>query len=749
MDNPNIVNLSRRRFVQGVGAVGGSFLLGIQLPTQAFAEAVVGDTFNPDVFISVAGDGMVTIISHRSEMGQGIKSTLPLLVADEMEADWDRVKIQQAVADRKYGSQNTDGSRSVRKSYKRLRQAGATARFMFQQAAATLWDVDFTECEVYNHKVTHKASNRVADFAELVKIASKQPIPTITHSHSHIKPDDKLRYVGKDDIDLVDGKAFVTGAAEYGFDTELEGQTYAVIARPPVLFGKVKSYDASAALTHPGVLKVIPLDPIESPAMFKPMGGIAVVAQNTWAAIKGREKLIIEWDHGANAAFSTREHEKAFAKTLEDPKHKIRNRGDWTKAKTESDSQLDAEYYISGLSHSMMEPPAATARLTDGHMEVWGCTQTAQSSKRLIVSTLKMKPEDVTVNVTYLGGGFGRKSKPDFMAEAALLAKRTKLPVKLLWTREDEIRHGYYHSPSLQKVSATLDKNGKTTGWNHAMVMHPIGSTFNPKANKPGFENDLGIADMPYDIPNVLIENGETQTFQRIGWMRSVANISNVFAAGSFVDEIAHKTKQDPKTHLLSMLGKDKHIDFSEDGYKFGNYGESFKDFPFDTARLKNVINLVADKAGWGRKLPKGHGLGIAAHRSFCSYVATVVEVSMQNGKVKIERIDSAVDCGKILNPDRVIAQMEGAAVFAASYCLHGEITLNNGIVEQGNFDDYPMARINEIPETHIHLVDSKASPSGIGEPGVPPFAPALCNAIFAASGERYRRLPLKQFGII
>ncbi len=749
LQNPSIQNLSRRSFVQGLGAVSAAFLIGVQLPTSAIAGHVgkAADSFDPDVFISVAADGIVTIVCHRSEMGQGIRSTLPLLVADEMEADWDRVKVKQAVADKKYGSQNTDGSRSVRKNYRRLRQAGATARLMFQQAAAQQWGVQPNECEVYNHKVTHKTSGRVADFAELVTAASHLPIPT--DDKLEFKTDEQLRYVSKDNIDLLDGKEFVTGQAIYGYDVELEGQKYAVIARPPVVFGTIKSYDDSETLKVPGVLKVIKLDSPTPPAAFKPLGGLAVIAENTWAAIKGREKLKIVWHHGANAAYSTKSHEQAFAKTLDKPPHQVRNRGNWQQAKTQAAQSIEAEYFIPGLNHSMMEPPAAAARMTLDGIEVWGCTQTPQTSKGTIVGILGLKPENVTVHVTFLGGGFGRKSKPDFMVEAALLALKTHWPIKMVWTREDEVRHGYYHSPSLQRVAATIDAQGKTTGWNHCMVMHPIGSTFNPAAKQPGGENDLGLADLPYDIPNILIENGETQTFQRIGWLRSVANISNAFAAASFADEIADKVKQDPKDHLLSLIGPDQHLDFSKDGYKYGNYGEKTEDFPVDTGRLKNVINLVADKAGWGRKLPKGHGLGIAAHRSFCSYVATVVEVSVINGKVKIERIDSAVDCGKILNPDRVKAQMEGAAVFAASFTLHGQITLTDGQVEQGNFDDYPLARITDIPATYTHLVDSKESPAGIGEPGVPPFAPAICNAIFAASGERYRRLPLSQFGIV
>lgn len=742
-----IENLSRRSFIKGFGSVGSALVLGVQLPANAIAQAFTEQNFNPDVFISIAPDGLVSIISHRSEMGQGIRSTLPVLIADEMEADLDRVDIVQAVADEKYGSQNTDGSRSVRKNYQRLRQAGATARWMLRQAAADSWGVPAGECEVYNHKVSHKASGKIADFGELVSQAKKVATPKI--EQLALKANHQLRYIGKDDLPLTDGKDFVTGKTVYGQDVELPGQKYAVIARPPVVFGKVKSFDDSETKKVPGVLKVIELPAPTSPALFKPLGGIAVIAENSWAAIKGREKLKIQWAHGDNQAYSTKTHEKAFAASLDNPPVKVRERGDWATAQKTAAKTIEAEYYISAISHAPMEPPAAAAHFKNGHMQVWGCSQTPQRAKSTIAQSLGLKPENVTVHVTYLGGGFGRKSKPDYMVEAAMLAKQSPWPVKMFWTREDETRHGYYHSPSLQRAYATLDDKGNTTGWRHCMVMHPINSTFNPSAKAPGFENAMGLADMPFAIPNIVIENGETDTFQRIGWFRSVANISNTFAVSSFADELAHAANIDPKDYLLKLIGEDAKLDFAKEGYKYANYGESIEDFPVDTARLKNVIELVAKKAGWGRKRPKGHGLGIAAQRSFLTYVATVVEVSMQNGKVKIERIDSAVDCGKILNPDRVRSQMEGAAVMAASYTLRGEITLKDGIVEQGNFDDYPLARIGEIPQTHIHLVQSEQRPSGIGEPGVPPFAPALCNAIFAASGQRYRRLPLSQFDIV
>jgi len=365
-----------------------------------------------------------------------------------------------------------------------------------------------------------------------------------------------------------------------------------------------------------------------------------------------------------------------------------------------------------------------------------------------VMNISKEKAETVRINVTLLGGAFGRKSKPDYVAEAVYLANETKQPIKVLWTREDEIKHGYYHSPSYQKLEATFNKKGKATGWYHGMVNHPIGATFNPAAKQAG-SAELGQGDMPFDLPNIKITNGESDTFLRIGWVRSVTNINNAFAACSFADEMAVEMGADPKDYLLSLIGSDRNIDLAKDGFKYSNYGDSLEDHPIETARLKNVIELVAQKSHWGRKLPEGHGIGIAAHRSFCSYIATVVQVSFNNGKVQIEKVFYAVDAGQVINPDRVRSQMEGAAIFSTSIAYYGEITADQGIVEQSNFHDYQLARMGQVPEIEVHIVKSDRRPAGIGEPGVPPFSPALCNAIFDATGKRYRRLPLKQYGIV
>lgn len=747
-DTSIIKNISRRGFIKGAGLAGSSLLIGIQV-SCVNSQPENNNDFSPDVFISMDKKGTVTIISHRSEMGQGIRSSLPLLVADEMECDWERVVVKQALGDVKYGSQNTDGSRSVRRFYYRLKQAGATARTMLQMAAAQVWKVKPDQVTIYNHQAKLTGSSQSLDFSKLVEIAAKLPVPD--KESLKLKTEAEHRYVGKDDMKIIDAKEMVTGKAIYGYDVELDGMKYSVIARPPVLFGKVKSYDASETLKVPGVIKVIEMPPLSAPAVFNMLGGIAVIAENTWAAIQGREKLVIEWEHGNNSTYNTRDYENNFIKALENPPHTVRNRGDWNKARQSADQVISHDYHVGGLAHATMEPPAATALITKDGVDVWACTQTPQAAQQNAMAVMdipKRNASSVRINVTLLGGAFGRKSKPDYVSEAVYLANETKLPIKVLWTREDEIQHGYYHSPSYQKLSASFDKNGKPTGWYHGMVNHPIAATFNPDAKQAGSAN-LGQVDMPYDLPNIKVTNGESDTFVRIGWVRSVTNINNAFAACSFADEMAVHSGVDPKDYLLSLIGKDQHIDLSKDECKYSNYGENFDDFPIDTSRLKNVINVVAKNAGWGNELAKGHGIGIAAHRSFCSYVATVVEVSMKKGKVQIEKVYYAVDAGKVINPDRVRSQMEGAAIFSTSIAYYGEITADKGIVEQSNFHDYQLARIGQVPEVHVDIIKSKHRPAGVGEPGVPPFAPALCNAIYNASGKRYRRLPLKQFGIV
>jgi isoquinoline 1-oxidoreductase beta subunit len=526
---------------------------------------------------------------------------------------------------------------------------------------------------------------------------------------------------------------------------------YAVIARPPVFGGKVASHDAAATMKVPGVEKVVVLQGTPAPAKFQPLGGVAVVAANTWAALKGRDALKIAWDDGPNAAYDSATYRAHIEETARKPGKVVRNDGDAEKALASAAKVISAEYYIPHLAHATMEPPSATVRVANGKCEAWACVQSPGGTRDELAKTLGLKPADVTVNVTLLGGGFGRKSKCDFVLEAALLSREMGgAPVKVIWTREDDLRNSYYHTVSAERIDAGLDKSGKVIAWRHRSVAPTILSIFAPdqKYEAP-FELGMGLVDVPFDIPNLRCENGEAPAHTRIGWFRSVYNIPHGFAVQSFVAEIAKSVERDPKEVLLELLGPPRIVDprKSQGVADFWNYGDPFETYPIDTGRLRRVVELVAEKADWGRKLPTGRGLGIAVHRSFLSYIATVVEVAVDDkGRLSVPRVDTAVDCGFAANPERIRSQIEGATVMGMSLALYGEITYEKGRVEQSNFNDYKVIRIEESPPiTHVHIVSNgiEVPSSGVGEPGLPPFAPALCNAIYQATGKRIRRLPI------
>ncbi len=747
-----IENVSRRGFLKGLGIGSSALVLSVNFPTMSLMPKALASnaatTFEPSVYVHIKADNTVGIVVHRSEMGQGIRTSIPMIVADELEADWQSIEVIQGLGDKKYGSQNTDGSRSVRNFYQPLREAGATARVMLEQAAAKSWGVPVSECYAKSGMIYHKGSDKKANFGDLVAIAASLPVPDAKSLTLKDKAD--FNFIGKSDIALVDGQKIATGQTTYGFDVELPGMRYVMIERPPVLAGKVKSLDASKAKQVKGVIDVIQLDDLVEPVIFKPLGGVAVIATNTWAAIKGREALIIEWQHGDHASYNSASYKAALKTSCENASSVLREKGNVDKAIESAVSTITADYYVPELTHAPMEPPAAAAHVHDGIVDVWASTQTPQSAQNTVAQTLGVPPETVNINVTLLGGGFGRKSKPDFVAEAALLSKLIKAPVRVMWSREDEIKNGYYHAVSYQKLTAAFDNNKQPTAWQHQVALPTISSTFVKGADIISSEANLGLIDMPYDIDNVRCAAGKAVAHTRIGWMRSVTNINQAFAVCSFADEMAYHAGRDPKEYLLSLIGSDRTIDVNKENAKYGNYGETLEEFPIDTKRLKNVLNRVADMAEWKRKRPKGTGLGIAVHRSFVSYVASVVEVVEQDdGKIKIANVWMSVDCGTAVNPERIRSQMEGAVVFGISVTFFGELTAKNGIIEQGNFDDYPLPRMTDIPPTMVDIVKSDAPPGGVGEPGVPPIAPAICNAIFAVTGKRYRELPLNKQGIV
>jgi isoquinoline 1-oxidoreductase beta subunit len=737
-DPQAIQQISRRDFLK----TGGVFVIGVSLfgcgPESAPIPVRPASTlpWSPDVFVSFDADGTVRIISHRSEMGQGIRTGLPAVLADEMEADWARVVVEQATGDAKYGDQNTDGSHSVRDFMQRMREAGATVRRMLEQSAAEQWGVDIGECRAELHTVVHQPSGRVLDYGELVAGAAELPVPGL--EQLAFKSRDQFRYIGKE-LPIVDMHDMTHGTADYGADTRLPGMKFAAIARPPVVFGKVKSYDATAALAVAGVEQVIEIPAATPPAMYKALGGLAVIASNTWAALKGRDLLSVEWEDGSNADYDSTAYKAALLEAVRRPGTAVRNEGDADAALAAAAQTVAAEYYAPHLAHAPMEPPAAVASVTPDFCEIWAPVQDPQSLIPMAEAVTGLTPAQIRVNVTLLGGAFGRKSKCDFAEEAVFLSKQLGTPVLVQWSREDDIRHDYFHSVSAQRLEAGLDESGSVTAWRHRLCYPSIFSTFDASTREPvPLELGLGAQNLPYAIPNLRLETGPIEAKVRIGWLRSVCNIFQSFAINSFSDEIAHARGADPLDNLLQLLGSDREIDVAALGL------EATENYPFETGRLRNVIQLVAERAGWGRAMAAGHGLGIAAQYSFLSYVAAVVEVAVaDDGSWSVPRVDIAIDCGTYVNPDRVRAQQEGAVVFGLSLARDSQITASQGRIDQGNFNDYRVLRIGQTPDTRVHLVDSEAPPAGVGEPGVPPIAPAVANAIFAATGKRFRELPL------
>jgi isoquinoline 1-oxidoreductase beta subunit len=699
------------------------------------------------VYLGINPDGTVWIVASRSEMGTTSRTTLPLVVADELDADWKRVKIEQAIGDKRYGDQNTDGSHSIRSFFDAMREAGATARFMLMQAAAKQWSVPATECETDLHVVVHRSTNRTAGYGELASAAAKLPVPK--REELKLKPKSAWRYIGKGEVSY-DLEALVTGKAIYGMDARVDGMVYASVERPLVLGGKVKSFDDKEALKVAGVRQTVPIDPFQQAPAFQPLGGIAVIADNTWAAFQGRKKLNIAWDNGPNETYNSDSYKNELRATSHNPCKVVRNIGDADAAFAKGGKVHEADYYVPLLAHASMEPMVALAEFKDGKATLWAPTQNPQAVQDIVSKELGIAKEDVICHVTLLGGGFGRKSKPDYVAEAAVLSKKVGRPVKVVWTREDDIKFDYYNAVASMYMKAALGANGKPTAWLQRSVFPPIPSIFDVNAvyGDPSHLQQ-GWTDIPYDLPNLRIENGPAKAHVRIGWLRSVANIYHAFAIQCFTDELAHAAGRDPLDYLLDLIGKPRTIDFK--GVEYPNYGASMDTYPWETGRLRRVTEMVAEKSGWGkRKHGKGTGIGIAAHRSFLTYVATVVEVEVNDrGEVRIPRVDTVLDAGLVVNPEATRAQFEGAAVFGASVVRSGEITATKGVIDQSNFQDYPVARIGEAPaQTNVYIVDSDAPPAGVGEPGVPPFVAAFCNAIFAATGKRVRDLPISKLGL-
>jgi isoquinoline 1-oxidoreductase subunit beta len=751
-----LANVSRRFILKGLAASGALVVGASLLPGRATADWLTGadkmpggTVYDPHVFVAIDPSGAVTILSARSEMGTGIRTSLPMVVADEMEADWARVHVVQAPGDaKKYGNQDTDGSRSMRHFVQPMRHCGAALRMMLERAAAARWGIDPSQVRAQNHAVVSLVSGERIGYGELAAAASALPTPPI--SEIKLKDAKEFRYIGTGTVPIVDLHDITTGRAGYGIDAKIPGMKFAVVARPPVVGGKLVSYDASEALKVPGVEKVVEVQGWPWPHKFYPMGGVAVIARNTGSAIKGREKLKIKWQDGANASYDSAGYRKQLEATARKPGAVVREDGDAEAALKSAAKVITAEYYIPHLAHASMEPPSATVQVTDGKCVAYAPTQDADGCRDDLAEILKLPKDGVTVYTPLLGGAFGRKSAYDFVLEAALVSKAAGAPIKLTWTRDDDLHHDFYHVVSVERIDAGADASGKVTAWRHRSVAPTIFASFKKGADQESpVELGMGFIDNPFHISNLRCENGRAEAHTRLGWFRSVSNIPHGFAVQSMVGEIAAALGRDPKDMLIELIGPDRIVDprKSKDVKNFWNYGDPFETYPIDTARLKRVTEMAAKAAGWGKTLPTGEGLGVAAHRSFLTYVATVVHAKVDaHGELSVPDVYTAIDCGFHVNPERIRSQIEGCAVMGLALAKNSAITFKNGRVEQNNFDGFVVARIGEAPlNVHVEIApaDWSVPASGVGEPGLPPFAPALCNAIFAATGKRIRSLPI------
>lgn len=740
-------DLTRRSFIKSTAAAG-ALVLGTCFVGSA-PRAVAGVLAKPsesamaaNLFVALRPNGIVEITCHRSEMGQQVRTAIAQIVADEMEAAWDTVTVIQAKGDPKYGDQNTDGSRSIRFNMQRLREMGASVRYMMQHAAAARWQVSPNTCTAQQSKVTHE-SGKTLKYSQLVNDALAITPPEA--DKLKLKTRKEWRYIntGMAHVDLND---IITGKATFAADVTESKALVAIIERPPVVGGVIKAFDAEAAKAVQGVVDVIEIPAPKGAPQFQPKGGVAVIANNTWAAMQGRKKLNVTWDDGSNGDYNSEQFKTQLLETVSKSQAHVREKGGATSVLANASDKLIADYYIPHLAQAPIEPPCATAMYYKDRVDVWAATQNPQADMETVGAMVGMEKEKINVHVTLLGGAFGRKSKPDFSAEAAYLSMKTGQAIRVQWTREDDIQHGFYHAVSAQHVEASLDEKGNIDAYLHRTAFSPIASIFQDGANAPfSFELDLGFTDNPINTPNMKLERGEAPAKARIGWMRSVSNIFHAFAVQSFINEAAHKAGRDAKDYLLEAIGPDRIVDVTKQDAKYNNYWGDKSVYPLDTGRLRHVIEQVAKMAKWGRKLPKGRGLGIAAHRSFLTYVATVVEVEVSDaGKLDIVKSWVAIDAGTVVNTDTVINQTQGGSIYGITTALSGGITFDKGRVQQSNFHNYQVPRMSDVPlEIEVEIVQSDAPPAGVGEPATPVYAPALCNAIFAACGKRIRQLPI------
>lgn len=709
--NPSTRHIDRRRFLKTSAAGAAGLWVGFHLPgplASIAADEVAAMPFALNAWVHVGTDDLITIFIDKSEMGQGILTGLAMIAAEELDCDWKKVRTEFAPAEKVYvnpwfGVQSTGASSATRTSWNPLRKAGAAARMMLIEAAAQKWGVDNSECRAENSVIMHAASGRRASYGSLAKAAAKLPIP----ADVPLKDSKQYRIVGKPTKRL-DTRLKVSGAAEYGIDVRLPGLLYAVVARCPVFGGKLTSFDATKAKAVPGVKHVIEIS-----------NGIAVVADNTWTAMEGRRALEVKWDEGPNATASSASISKLFAEKAAQPGYVARKEGDVEAALGRAAKTIEAVYEVPFLAHATMEPQNCTAYVHGDRCDVWAPTQAQTNAQNTAAAAAGLKPEAVFIHTTFLGGGFGRRFEVDYVREAVEISKAVGAPAKVTWSREDDFQHDYYRTASYARFTAGLDADGWPVAWSNRIACPSIMARFGPLKNN--FDSrSVEICDsIPYAIPNILVDYQQAEAGIPIGFWRSVGASQNGFFLESFIDEVAAAGNKDPYELRRRLLAK--------------------------SPRHLAVLEKAAQESAWSKPLPAGRFRGIATVTSYFGFVAQVIEISLnrQKRELKVDRVICALDCGRPVNPSSLEAQVQSCVVYGLTAALRSSITIERGRVQQNNFDDHPVLRIQEMPAVEVHIMPSELPPTGAGEFTVPPVAPALCNAIFAAIGKRVRRLPI------
>ena len=716
--NNALENPARRQFLQVAAIAGGGFAIGFSNLARAAAAGAGSADFVPNAFVRIGGDSSVTVLIKHLEMGQGVSTGLPTLVAEELDADWAQIRFEGAPANASLynnllwgAAQGTGGSTAIANSYEQLRKAGATARAMLVAAAADEWKVPADSITVSKGVVAHKATNRKASFGQLAAKAATQPVP----ADVKLKDPKDFQYIGKR-VARKDSKPKTNGSAQFTIDVKLPGMLTAVVAHSPLFGGKVKSFDATKAKAIKGVVEVVQVP-----------SGVAVLANDFWAAKQGRDALTVVWDDSVANKLGSAEILAQYKELAQKPGLVARKDGDADKALAGAAKKLEATFEFPYLAHAAMEPLDCVVKLDKDSCEIWNGEQLQTPDQFAVAKLTGLKPEQIKLNMLYAGGSFGRRANPqaDYILEAVSIAKAIngRVPVKMIWTREDDMRAGFYRPAYFHRIAAGLDAQGNLIGWQHRIVGQSIlaGTMFEGMMVKDGVDGTSveGASNLPYQIPNMLVDLHTPKIGVPVLWWRSVGSTHTAFSTETFIDELAAAAGKDAVEFRRALLAKHP--------------------------RHLGVLNLAAQKAGWGKPLAKGKGRGIAVHESFNTVVAQVAEVSVKpDGTLRVDRVVCAVDCGVAVNPDVITAQMEGGIGFGLSAALYGAITLKEGRVEQSNFHEYRPLRINEMPKVEVHIVASSEKPTGVGEPGVPLIAPAVANAIFSATGKRLRNLPLK-----